>query len=305
MRVKLSSIWSRIHTRIYTKQPSAQFSWSETLPELDNDLEAWSQLMSTIKPRDSLVTLRAEKKQFEVINLAQAIMRIIMHRSFLIQTPASPSPHHLAQRQRSTSALSSSACQVVTNTRRLMELGTHNSFWFLSSDLQIACLALFEVIQNLSAQNSSVAADEKTRACAALQDAIAILGDIRDSGQNPLAAQVLQTVTTLQDAQSLQDLAKPTEADHYDASGHRLLPAGLSELSNSDPQADSLPSFAPEDPMERLMGRWDPISGDAFGVPGNDLDWLKSLCSIDSTDTFVASAAPAAQDLSWWLNPQV
>lgn len=229
MRVRLSAIWtngesssitatyqtltchsSAVHDQLYRRRTTSasDVPWIQRLPALENDFQAWAQDMHQMA--NSVVTNRPDKKQMQAILLAQAIMRLIMHRSFLIQRGQLDSPQALSrQRLISEAAVLDGAIAVIDTCKRLIQLGIHLSFWFLTVDLQIACLALCEYLQN---QHEKPTGTDISKPEEGLKTATGLLQEIADSGENPAVSQVLDAVKAIQDAwqyQSMQTTQQP------------------------------------------------------------------------------------------------
>lgn len=152
----------------------------------------------------SVVTNRPDKKQMQAILLAQALMRLIMHRSFLIQRGQLDSQQALTrQRQISEAAVLDGALTVIDTCKRLVQLGIHLSFWFLTVDLQIACLALCEYLQN---QHDKPTGTDISKPEEGLRVATGVLQEIADSGENAAVGQVLEAVKAIQDAWNYQTM---------------------------------------------------------------------------------------------------
>lgn len=167
---------------------------------LEQEFQVWAKDMHEMST--TVATNRSDKKQLHAILLAQAIMRLIMHRSFLIQRGQLEPQHTFArQRQLSEEAVLDGALTVIDMCKRLIQLGIHLSFWFLTVDLQIACLALCEYLQN---QPEKPTGNDITRPENGLRTATNLLQDISDSGENPAVSQVLDAVKAIQDAWKYQ-----------------------------------------------------------------------------------------------------
>lgn len=191
-----------VHDQLYRRRAisASDVPWIQRLPALENDFQAWAQDMHNMSL--SVATNRPDKKQMQAILLAQAIMRLIMHRSFLIQRGQLDSPQTLTrQRQVSEAAVLDGALTVIDTCKRLVELGIHLSFWFLTVDLQIACLALCEYLQN---QHEKPNGTDISRPEEGLRTATSLLQEIADSGENAAVGQVLEAVKAIQDAWNYQ-----------------------------------------------------------------------------------------------------
>jgi hypothetical protein len=166
------------------------------LPLLERELQVWAADMH--KMSVTVATNRPDKKQLQAILLAQGIIRLIMHRSFLIQRyQLQPQQAFNQQRQVSEAAVLDGALTVIETCKRLIELGIHLSFWFLTVNLQIACLALCEYLQN---QHEKPTGTDTSRPEEGLKIATSLLQNIADSGENPAVSQVLEAVKAIQQA---------------------------------------------------------------------------------------------------------
>lgn len=191
-----------VHDQLYRRRGDVtpESLWLEHLPLLENDFQTWAQDMHSMSI--TVATNRPDKKQLQAILLAQAIMRLIMHRSFLIQRGQIDGQQAFArQRQASEAAVLDGAITVIETCKRLIQLGIHLSFWFLTVDLQIACLALCEYLQN---QHDRPTAADISRPEEGLKTATDLLQEIADSGENPAVGQVLEAVNAIRAAWSYQ-----------------------------------------------------------------------------------------------------
>lgn len=173
-----------------------------------------------VTPPEGAGAKRADKMQFQGVLLAYHIIRqcsrvcapawpltqkilfagIIMHRSFLIQREIQePSEAYRYQRGISEAAILDSAMQILDFCRRLIRLGVHLSFWFITSHIQISCLALCEYIQNY-VERGLLGSSDLAQPQQGLETAVALLEEIEQSGENPAVVQVLEAVRTIQDA---------------------------------------------------------------------------------------------------------
>lgn len=271
----------------------------------------------------TVATNRPDKKQMQSILLAQAIMRLIMHRSFLIQRSQFDGQQAFAIQQGiSEAAVLDGALTVIDTCKRLIQLGIHLSFWFLTVDLQMACLALCEYLQN---QHDKPRGTDVRKSEEGLKTAIDLLQQIADSGENPAVGQVLEAVKAVQSAwtyqrtqPSLQLQAQgQTQAQvQVSRSCKNVCISAMVRLNqvyaqnngqNSHHQQQDgsflLDNFYPSDPSSALANG--STGFDFFGAPLSDFDWLTNLgAGSNIFDGFVASPAPAAADLAWWIAPR-
>ncbi|KAL7010339.1 hypothetical protein EMMF5_000362 [Cystobasidiomycetes sp. EMM_F5] len=275
-----------------------------------SDIFAMRVRLSAIWTKKGAGAKRADKMQFQGVLLAYHIIRqcsrvcapawpltqkilfagIIMHRSFLIQREIQePSEAYRYQRGISEAAILDSAMQILDFCRRLIRLGVHLSFWFITSHIQISCLALCEYIQNY-VERGLLGSSDLAQPQQGLETAVALLEEIEQSGENPAVVQVLEAVRTIQDAVR-PALAHPQYAEQSIATTlpASLPPGGAMSLEHLAPSNQNI-TFASDiniDPVQAMA----------------DMDWLLNLTSSNIMDGFIASPTPAAENLAWWLNP--
>lgn len=191
-----------VHDQLYRRRAETEqdVPWLERLPRLENDFQAWARDMDSLS--NTLAVSRSDKKQVQAILLAQAIMRLIMHRSFLIQRAQLAGQQAIdRQQQVSEAAVLDGALTVITTCKRLIQLGIHLSFWFLTVDLQIACLALCEYLQNQHEKSTGMDISKPEEG---LRTATGLLQEIADSGENAAVGQTLDAVKAIQAAWEYQ-----------------------------------------------------------------------------------------------------
>ena len=222
-----------------------------------------------------------------------------MHRSFLIQRDIQDaSEAYRNQRSVSESSILESALQVLEQSRRLIRLGMHLSFWFIISDIQIACLALCEYIQNFI-ERGLIEGDLLTQPQEGLQAAITLLEEIEQSNENPAVTQVLEAVRTIQEAVRPAALVRDMCQNCVCMSDLALQP--IQPQSHYSVSTDT--NFLLNDSMAASNALGIDMLQPTLPPPATDMDWLYSLTNTNIMDGFVSSTAPAASQLAWWLNP--
>ena len=188
-------------------------SWTNSLFGLEEDLTNWEADMQ--KLATNITSSRSDQKQFQAVMCAQAVISkscmmlmlvkfspntfagLVMHRSFLIKRDQAETQYSIRQRGLSEAAVLEGALNVIECCRKLIRLGIHLAYWFLGCNLQIACLALCEYLQNHI--HKSTEADLQ-RPQDGLKVATALIEEIVSSGGNVAIAQVYETVKIIQKA---------------------------------------------------------------------------------------------------------
>ncbi|KAK9900856.1 hypothetical protein P389DRAFT_18623 [Cystobasidium minutum MCA 4210] len=301
MRVRLSALWTNVHDQLYRRRSDSNYEipWLQRLPGLENEFQIWAKDMNSMA--GTVATNRPDKKQMQSILLAQAIMRLIMHRSFLIQRSQFDGQQAFAIQQGiSEAAVLDGALTVIDTCKRLIQLGIHLSFWFLTVDLQMACLALCEYLQN---QHDKPRGTDVRKSEEGLKTAIDLLQQIADSGENPAVGQVLEAVKAVQSAWTYQRTQPSLQLQAQGQTQAQVQNNGQNSHHQQQDGSFLLDNFYPSDPSSALANG--STGFDFFGAPLSDFDWLTNLgAGSNIFDGFVASPAPAAADLAWWIAPR-
>lgn len=186
---------------------------------------------------------------------------------------------------------------MLATTRKLLDLGVHLAFWFLVSNLQIACLAFCERARDLTATGSRD--QELHSATEGFQKGLQLLQEIERSGDNALAGQVAHAVQVIQAAGGLPRPAAPQTSNDGSAETSKAS-HGARALGSTEP---STPSAIFQQVTPSLQSTTVGSSDVGWGSANPDLSWLASLCNTtDLGDAFIPGSpgAPAAGSIAWW-----